>query len=128
MHAKLQAAYPNKRIKIGEFGWPSAGYNRHAAMPGRIDQAVILREFAVRAEQLGIDYNVIEAFDQPWKTFEGGVGPYWGVISTDRQPKFDWIGPLREQGYRTTASGCRWVPASCSASCFCWPAGVVSAG
>ena len=39
-HARQdQAAYPNKRIKIGEFGWPSAGYNRHAAMPGRIDQA-----------------------------------------------------------------------------------------
>lgn len=103
MHAKLQAAYPNKRIVVGEFGWPSAGYNRHASVPGRIEQAAIMREFAVRAEQQGMEYNVIEAFDQPWKTFEGGVGPYWGMINTSRQFKFDWVGPIREQGYQTTA-------------------------
>ena len=33
-------------------------------------------------------------FDQPWKTFEGGVGPYWGMFNTDRAPKFAWSGPL----------------------------------
>jgi cellulose synthase/poly-beta-1,6-N-acetylglucosamine synthase-like glycosyltransferase/exo-beta-1,3-glucanase (GH17 family) len=103
MYNKLQAAYPNKRIKIAEFGWPSSGYNRFAAMPGRLEQASVMRDFAVRAEKLGIDYNVIEAFDQPWKTFEGSVGPYWGMISTARQPKFDWIGPLKDPGYQATA-------------------------
>ena len=40
--------------------------------------------FVSRAEALGIDYNIIEAYDQPWKTFEGGVGPYWGLFDTSR--------------------------------------------
>ncbi len=76
---KLRRLHPGKRIVIAEFGWPSAGYNFHAASPGRIEQAFIIRDFVARAEAYGIDYNVIEAIDQPWKTAEGGVGPYWGL-------------------------------------------------
>src|SRR6185369_4429348 len=45
---------------------------------------------------LGIDYNIIEAYDQPWKTFEGGVGPYWGMFDTKRQPKFSWTGTITD--------------------------------
>ena len=56
----------------------------------------MLREFVARAEALGIDYNIIEAYDQPWKTFEGGVGPYWGMFDTSRQPKFSWTGPITD--------------------------------
>ncbi|MBI3433742.1 MAG: glycosyltransferase [Proteobacteria bacterium] len=94
IYRKLRDAYPGKKIVIAEFGWPSAGYNRQAAMPGRIEQAQVLRTFAQRADALGIDYNIIEAFDQPWKTFEGSVGPYWGLFNTQRQAKFAWSGPL----------------------------------
>ena len=54
----------------------------------------MLREFVARAEAQGIDYNIIEAYDQPWKTFEGGVGPYWGVFDTSRHPKFSWTGSI----------------------------------
>ena len=78
-------AYPGKRIVIAEFGWPSGGHNRQAAYPGRIEQAQVLREFTARAEALGIDYNIIEGYDQPWKVFEGGVGPYWGFINASRE-------------------------------------------
>jgi cellulose synthase/poly-beta-1,6-N-acetylglucosamine synthase-like glycosyltransferase/exo-beta-1,3-glucanase (GH17 family) len=102
--AKVQAAYPNKKVKISEFGWPSAGYNRHGAAPGRLEQAVILRDFAARAAWLGADYNIIEAYDQPWKTFEGGVGPYWGAFSTDRNTKFPWTGPIHDRGYTEKAT------------------------
>ncbi len=90
----LRQAYPGKRIVIAEFGWPSQGYNRRDANPDPLVQARVLREFVTRAEALGIDYNIIEAYDQPWKTFEGGVGPYWGVFDTSRQPKFSWTGPI----------------------------------
>ncbi len=65
---------------IAEFGWPSAGYNLNQAIPGRIEQALVIRDFVARAEAYGIDYNIIEAFDQPWKTIEGGVGSYWGTV------------------------------------------------
>ena len=96
IYDKLRAAYPGKRIVIAEFGWPSAGYNMHNANPGRIEQATVLRDFVTRAEAYGIDYNIVEAIDQPWKTNEGGVGPYWGLFDASRQPKFDWTGPISD--------------------------------
>jgi exo-beta-1,3-glucanase (GH17 family)/cellulose synthase/poly-beta-1,6-N-acetylglucosamine synthase-like glycosyltransferase len=96
IYDKLRAAYPGKRIVIAEFGWPSAGYNLKAAEPGRVEQAIVLRDFVTRAEAYGIDYNIVEAIDQPWKIFEGGVGPYWGLFDASRQPKFDWSGPITD--------------------------------
>ena len=55
-----------------------------------------MREFVTRANALGIDYNIVEAIDQPWKTFEGGVGPYWGLFDAAREPKFSWTGPITD--------------------------------
>ena len=96
IYDKLRQAYPGKRIVIAEFGWPSAGYNMKNANPGRIEQAVALRDFVSRADAYGIDYNIVEAIDQPWKIFEGGVGPYWGLFDAARHPKFDWTGPITD--------------------------------
>jgi exo-beta-1,3-glucanase (GH17 family) len=59
VYYKLRAAHPGKRIVIAEFGWPSGGYNRGVAEPGRLKQATVLRQFINRADALGIDYNVI---------------------------------------------------------------------
>jgi len=101
---KLRRALPGKRIVIAEFGWPSAGYNFQAANPGRIEQAVVLRDFVSAAEAYGIDYNIVEAIDQPWKTAEGGVGPYWGMFDASRQPKFAWTGPISNPDYVKRAS------------------------
>ena len=96
---QLRRAYPGKRIVIAEFGWPSAGYNYQGADPGRIEQATVLRDFTARAEAYGIDYNLIEAFDQPWKTNEGSVGAYWGVFDASRQAKFAWTGLVSDPDY-----------------------------
>ncbi len=43
----------------------------------------MLRNFVARAEAMGMEYNIVEAIDQPWKYFEGGVGPYWGILNAD---------------------------------------------
>jgi exo-beta-1,3-glucanase (GH17 family)/cellulose synthase/poly-beta-1,6-N-acetylglucosamine synthase-like glycosyltransferase len=94
IYDKLRRTYPGKRVVIAEFGWPSAGYNLKDAEPGRLEQALVLRDFASRARAYGIDYNIVEAIDQPWKTFEGGVGPYWGMLDASREPKFDWSGTI----------------------------------
>jgi exo-beta-1,3-glucanase (GH17 family)/glycosyltransferase involved in cell wall biosynthesis len=91
-YTKLRQVHPGKRVVIAEFGWPSAGYNMREADPGRIEQASVLRDFVSRAEAYGIDYNIIEAFDQPWKTNEGGVGMYWGIFDASRHAKFAWTG------------------------------------
>jgi len=96
---ELRRMYPGKRIVIAEFGWPSGGYNFKSATPGRMQQAVVLRDFVSHAEALGIDYNIVEAIDQPWKVFEGSVGPYWGLFDASRLPKFDWSGPVVDKDH-----------------------------
>ena len=99
IYQKLRDAFPGKRIVIAEFGWPSAGYNLQNAMPGPFEQAVTLRNFVSRAEAIGMEYNIVEAIDQPWKFFEGGVGPYWGILNAAREPKFAWSGPVVDEAY-----------------------------
>jgi cellulose synthase/poly-beta-1,6-N-acetylglucosamine synthase-like glycosyltransferase/exo-beta-1,3-glucanase (GH17 family) len=96
---ELRRIYPGKRIVIAEFGWPSAGYNMHNADPGRIEQAMVIRSFVARANAYGIDYNIIEAIDQPHKTNEGGVGSYWGLFDSSRDAKFAWSGPVTDPDY-----------------------------
>ncbi len=103
LYEKLLAAYPNKKIVIGEFGWPSEGHNFERAKADPISQAVILRNFVVRANALDIDYNIVEAIDQPQKLFEGNVGPYWGIFDASLRPKFSWVGPINEANYWKTA-------------------------
>jgi glucan 1,3-beta-glucosidase len=89
--------FPGKRIFIGETGFPSAGRERAGAMPSIVSEARYLREFAAYAESVDLDYNLIEAFDQPWKReLEGTVGGHWGFFTTHRQPKFPWTGPVTE--------------------------------
>jgi cellulose synthase/poly-beta-1,6-N-acetylglucosamine synthase-like glycosyltransferase/exo-beta-1,3-glucanase (GH17 family) len=103
LYDRLLAAYPNKKIVIGEFGWPSEGHNFERAKADPISQAVILRNFVVRANALGIDYNIVEAIDQPQKLFEGNVGPYWGIFDATLRPKFSWTGPIADTNYWKTA-------------------------
>jgi exo-beta-1,3-glucanase (GH17 family) len=91
---KLRQVLPGKHIVIEEFGWPSAGYNMHDADPGRAEQAMVIRDFVNSAQAYGIDYNIVEAIDQPWKNKEGGVGPYWGLFDASLHPKFAWVGPV----------------------------------
>jgi exo-beta-1,3-glucanase (GH17 family)/cellulose synthase/poly-beta-1,6-N-acetylglucosamine synthase-like glycosyltransferase len=99
LYGLLREKFPGKRIVIAEFGWPSAGYNLRNAEPGTFEQASVLRNFVTRAEAIGMEYNIVEAIDQPWKFFEGGVGPYWGILNADREPKFAWTGPIVNENY-----------------------------
>ncbi len=99
LYQLLREKFPGKRIVIAEFGWPSAGYNLRNAEPGPFEQAFVLRNFVTRADAIGMEYNIVEAIDQPWKFFEGGVGPYWGILNADREPKFAWTGPIVNENY-----------------------------
>src|SRR5215475_10093634 len=95
----LRDIFPGKRVVIAEFGWPSAGYNLLNAVPGQFEQASVLRNFVTRAEAIGMDYNIFGALDRPWKFYEGGVGPYWGILNAAREPKFSWSGPIVNEDY-----------------------------
>src|SRR5260221_4642077 len=99
IYGLLGKQFQGKRIVIAEFGWPSAGYNLKGAEPGTFEQAVVLRNFVTRAEAIQMEYNIVEAIDQPWKFFEGGVGPYWGILNAAREPKFAWTGPIVNPDY-----------------------------
>lgn len=93
--SEMQRQFPGKRLMIGETGWPSAGRAREDAIPSIVDQARYLRDFLLYAKAHDLDYNFIEAFDQPWKRAqEGAVGGYWGLFDGNRNAKFDWFKPV----------------------------------
>lgn len=86
--ALLKATFPGKRIVITETGWPSDGKPFGVAVPSVTAHKTYLAEFARRAKAEGVEYFIIEGFDQPWKTIlEGQVGAHWGIFSADRRRK-----------------------------------------
>lgn len=96
----LKIAYPGKKIILSEVGWPSEGKTRQGAEASIVNQARFIREFLAAAKEHGIEYFVMEAFDQPWKmSFEGTAGGYWGIYDVDRNPKFSLSGPVEEQPF-----------------------------
>ncbi len=93
----LHRAYPDKPILIAEVGWPSGGNRIGVGEASRVNQATFIRQFLSLAEAQGIDYFVMEAFDQPWKRqLEGPAGQYWGLWDAQRQPKFSLVEPVTE--------------------------------
>ncbi len=87
----------NKPILIGESGWPSVGRQRGAAVPGVVNEARFIRDLIQVVNRHGFDYNIVEAFNQPWKSNnEGVVGANWGLLTIDREPVFPLTGPVLE--------------------------------
>ena len=98
VYARVQRAFPGRRVMIGETGWPSAGRPRQAASASVVNEARYLREFLRYAATVHMSYNVIEAFDQPWKRAqEGTAGGYWGIFDAHARPKFAMQGPVVEE-------------------------------
>ncbi|MFM8340908.1 MAG: exo-beta-1,3-glucanase [Methylomonas sp.] len=88
---------PGKPILIGESGWPSEGRQRGMAKPSVVNEAKFIRGMIQVANHHGFDYNIVEAFNQPWKSnLEGVVGANWGLISADRKPVFPLTGKVYE--------------------------------
>ncbi len=90
VYRQVQAALPGKPVVIGEVGWPSQGRSRRDAVPSPVEAASFITDFLQLAEREGLSYNLVEAFDQPWKErLEGTVGAAWGVLDELREPKFE---------------------------------------
>jgi exo-beta-1,3-glucanase (GH17 family) len=95
IYRQIQQRFPNKKIVIGETGWPSDGRMRADARPGRVEQVRYFSMFRTIAAREGFDYNVIEAFDQYWKARqEGTVGAAWGLLDAQRADKFQLGKPI----------------------------------
>ena len=85
---KVEKELGTSDILIGETGWPSEGRAREDASTSKINQAKYIRDFVKLAQEKNWQYNIIEAFDQPWKRVsEGAVGGYWGLFDDDRNDK-----------------------------------------
>ncbi len=89
VNALLRQRFAGQPVWVGETGWPAAGRQRGAALPGRVEQARFVRELQHAAPGTGLDYNLIEGFDQPWKrALEGAMGGYWGLFDRFGQARF----------------------------------------
>ena len=98
VYQRMKHAFPGREVMIGETGWPSAGKPRRAARASVVNEARYLREFLDYAGSVAMPYNVIEAFDQPWKRAqEGTTGGYWGIYDVHARPKFSMQGPVTEE-------------------------------
>ncbi|QOG11682.1 hypothetical protein [Arcobacter sp. FWKO B] len=87
-HMEVSNTLKEKKILIGETGWPSEGRMRGASIPSPVAQAEFIRGFLKIADENNWNYNIIEAFDQPWKrASEGAVGGYWGIFDTNSTDK-----------------------------------------
>jgi exo-beta-1,3-glucanase (GH17 family) len=92
---KRMAEQFGKPILIGEAGWPTRGRSRGPAVADMENAARFVRTLALVSKENGFDYNVVEAFDQPWKAFlEGTVGAKWGVVDENRRVKYAMSGPV----------------------------------
>lgn len=105
--AEAKRRFPGKHISVGETGWPSRGRWRGAAAPSRVEEAIFLRRFVSLADADHVDYNLIEAFDQPWKYHDEGIaGANWGIWNAARQPKFPLRGGVVEMPRWPLYAGC----------------------
>jgi len=111
-YTELKKKYPDKRIVIGETGWPSAGDPAWTGVsnwviPSETNQQMFLEEFTQLAANNSIEYFLFEAFDEEWKwnerrssgelgelaelrnrTFSGRVvGSSWGIFQSTGELK-----------------------------------------
>ncbi len=88
---------PGKPILIGESGWPGEGRQRGWSVPSVVNEAKFIRALIKVANKNGFDYNIVEAFNQSWKSeLEGVVGANWGLFSVDRKEVFPLTGKVYE--------------------------------
>lgn len=90
----LQKKYPDKRVVIGETGWPTAGEINGAAVPNVENQLRFLIQFLHLADREGVEFYYFDPFDELWKRWpsreeggEGEAGAHWGLGYADRTAK-----------------------------------------
>lgn len=96
IQALMEREFPgqNKRVIIGEAGWPSGGGENIKAVPSLENQSRYLREFLNLANQYQVEFFYFDAFDELWKREGDGVGQHWGYSYTDRTAKHPFYGVL----------------------------------
>ncbi|KAI1004830.1 hypothetical protein K3495_g3391 [Podosphaera aphanis] len=79
---------------VGETGWPTAGQNYGAAVPGLQQASEYWSQAICGMRKWGVNVFSFEAFDEPWKPKstgqDGSVADetHWGIFNADRSEKF----------------------------------------
>lgn len=91
---ELRAAFAPLPVFVGETGWPAAGRQRGPAVAGSQEQSRFVRELLARQASAPLAFNLIEAYDQPWKRrLEGAMGGHWGMFDAQGQLRVALHGP-----------------------------------
>lgn len=92
---RIKTRFPGKPILVGETGWPTEGRSRGPAHANLLTAAHFVRDLPTLAAANDFDYNLVEAYDQPWKAqLEGTVGARWGMFDAERHLKFSLKGDV----------------------------------
>jgi exo-beta-1,3-glucanase (GH17 family)/cellulose synthase/poly-beta-1,6-N-acetylglucosamine synthase-like glycosyltransferase len=96
----MTSLFPNKEVIVAETWWPSNGVDRGPSQANLLTQATYVRTITKYLEGRKIRYNIIEAFDQPWKIFgsEKHAGGSFGIFDDHGREKFALSGPLSLYG------------------------------
>ncbi|MBU3912466.1 MAG: hypothetical protein KKE50_00075 [Nanoarchaeota archaeon] len=87
-YKQIKEMFPDKKVMIGETGWPSRGKAMRGAVPSEENQKKFFKEFTGLAKKEKVPYFYFEAFDEDWKNkFEGEAGAYWGVLQSSGKLK-----------------------------------------
>jgi exo-beta-1,3-glucanase (GH17 family) len=89
---QLQTRFPAKAVVIAETGWPTGGAVNQAAIPSPAARAGYVRAFLRRATERHYAYNIVEAYDQPWKAPDE-KSAVWGLLTDDGAPTFAFFAP-----------------------------------
>jgi exo-beta-1,3-glucanase (GH17 family) len=85
---QIRKMFPDQKIVLSEFGWPTNGEDKGAAIASPENAARYLREIQPLLEQNDFDYFYFSLWDENWKVgAEGGVGAHWGLFHSDGSVK-----------------------------------------
>ncbi|HOX88894.1 MAG TPA: hypothetical protein PLN55_04745 [Burkholderiaceae bacterium] len=91
---ELRVAFAPLPVFVGETGWPAAGRQRGPAVAGTQEQSRFVRELLARQASAPLAFNLIEAYDQPWKRrLEGAMGGHWGMFDAQGRLRVALHGP-----------------------------------
>lgn len=91
--SNLESAYQtfvgmfSKQVIIGETGWPSQGPDYGQSVPSVANEETYTEDVINNISSLGTTF-LFQAYDAPWLSAQNPWGPYWGLWTTTRAPKF----------------------------------------
>ena len=82
-YRKITGLYTSKPVIIGETGWPTGGTQFGNAVPSELGQRIFIRQIVEWARINNAPFLLFELVNEPYKNEPYGVGPNWGLFTSD---------------------------------------------